>query len=532
MSQTSQNTNRSQSSLIWAMGLFVLIGGGAFILFPPGYTYLTSEILERPFKTISSDGVFEASLTARLVHDGGSSRPNSRVKLYENGKEMGPSHISAKDIAKKGGGAYMHQSQAVVFSTSDGSDPNTNNKKYWIEYPKPIPAGVYILSALILLVLGLYIADYFQKKISSSADGIAKHFGRYTNILLVALFFEMIFWSLTEVRLVKSGIVTERLYDHVFHGTKMDMPVLNYSRHHYMNYVLNPLKLKDGVPQHNREFYIRRAEPIRPRDKIHSRILVMGGSTTYDTAIMDEEFTWVGQLERLTRKSYGSDYDVINAGVGGYTLYENLIHYITTLTYLEPDVIVFYVGINDVHPRLFGAISRDYSNYRKPWDSSEELLPPVPKLISSSHIYRYFYLRHHIRNATGRSIGKLTAKPYPKSDSWEASLQKNNSEQYRAVLENFILLAKGQGRRVVILPQFYMSRKTKEEVFGVGVLENNKVNYELASKHDVIFGGSIISEQLFEKNDLKDAVHFVESGAKKMAHAVFKILENEKILSK
>ena len=41
----------------------------------------------------------------------------------------------------------------------------------------------------------------------------------------------------------------------------------------------------------------------------------------------------------------------MNGGVSGYTLNENIIHYMMLTTHLEPNVVILYVGINDVHPR-------------------------------------------------------------------------------------------------------------------------------------------------------------------------------------
>jgi len=55
----------------------------------------------------------------------------STLKLYEDGKPLGPAHSSHADIAKLGGGRWAHWGRnAVQFSTSDNSDPRTNGRKY------------------------------------------------------------------------------------------------------------------------------------------------------------------------------------------------------------------------------------------------------------------------------------------------------------------------------------------------------------------------------------------------------------------
>jgi hypothetical protein len=55
----------------------------------------------------------------------------SPLVVYEDGKQLGPSHSSFADVSA-GHGHYAHWSGiGVVFSSSDGTDPNTNGRHYW-----------------------------------------------------------------------------------------------------------------------------------------------------------------------------------------------------------------------------------------------------------------------------------------------------------------------------------------------------------------------------------------------------------------
>jgi predicted AlkP superfamily phosphohydrolase/phosphomutase len=59
--------------------------------------------------------------------------PNaSRLILYEDDRELGPSHAQHETIRQTGGGAYSHWRDSLYFSTSDGSDPRTNGRTYRI----------------------------------------------------------------------------------------------------------------------------------------------------------------------------------------------------------------------------------------------------------------------------------------------------------------------------------------------------------------------------------------------------------------
>lgn len=54
----------------------------------------------------------------------------SDLKLFEDGRPLGPAHSLHADIRAKGDGRYSHWQNAIIFSSSDGSDPRTNGRSY------------------------------------------------------------------------------------------------------------------------------------------------------------------------------------------------------------------------------------------------------------------------------------------------------------------------------------------------------------------------------------------------------------------
>lgn len=54
----------------------------------------------------------------------------SRLRLFEDGSVLGPSHASHEAIRRGGRGAHSFWMEVLYFSTSDGSDPNTNGRSY------------------------------------------------------------------------------------------------------------------------------------------------------------------------------------------------------------------------------------------------------------------------------------------------------------------------------------------------------------------------------------------------------------------
>lgn len=66
--------------------------------------------------------------------------PLEAAKLYEDDRPLGPANTLQQDIIAKGAGRYWlyRDSQtyfgpALMFSTSDNTDPNTNGRKYYLK---------------------------------------------------------------------------------------------------------------------------------------------------------------------------------------------------------------------------------------------------------------------------------------------------------------------------------------------------------------------------------------------------------------
>ncbi|EDM38342.1 hypothetical protein PBAL39_01967 [Pedobacter sp. BAL39] len=54
----------------------------------------------------------------------------SKLRLFEDGKEIGPAHSLHTDIRTKGSGRFSHWSGSLYLSASDNTDPKTNGRKY------------------------------------------------------------------------------------------------------------------------------------------------------------------------------------------------------------------------------------------------------------------------------------------------------------------------------------------------------------------------------------------------------------------
>jgi hypothetical protein len=91
--------------------------------------------------------------------------------------------------------------------------------------------------------------------------------------------------------------------------------------------------------------------PERPRAKPPgvARVLLSGGSTTFDVLAPDDAATWPRLLEARLRAG-GRPVEVWNAGFPGWTSQENVISLAIRDLDLAPDLAVLYQGINDLQP--------------------------------------------------------------------------------------------------------------------------------------------------------------------------------------
>ena len=126
-----------------------------------------------------------------------------------------------------------------------------------------------------------------------------------------------------------------------------------------------------GVPKPNYRFKDRDIEivhspqgfrgtavdPGEPKTK--TRIITVGGSTTYDIGVSNHE-TWPKRLE----EALGDDVEVINFGMPAHSTAEHVILTSLRISEFNPDIILFYVGWNDLRMSHTRVLRPDYSAFQ------------------------------------------------------------------------------------------------------------------------------------------------------------------------
>jgi lysophospholipase L1-like esterase len=79
------------------------------------------------------------------------------------------------------------------------------------------------------------------------------------------------------------------------------------------------------------------------------RIAALGASTTFCAEVSDNYRTWPHRLQEKLAAAYPDlRFEVINAAVGGYTAAENLRNLTHRVLPLDPDLVIYYEGNNEI----------------------------------------------------------------------------------------------------------------------------------------------------------------------------------------
>ncbi len=150
-----------------------------------------------------------------------------------------------------------------------------------------------------------------------------------------------------------------------------------FTPHHFLGHWPTP-NLNNGRNQHNALGFRGPEVSIQKAEDIY-RIVALGGSTTYSTAVDDYRLSYPYLLGEYLRENGFERAEVINAGVNGYSSYHNLINLMFRVLPLQPDLVIIYQGLNDVDARLVHPPEKylgDNSGYIRPF-ISPTIMPEI-----------------------------------------------------------------------------------------------------------------------------------------------------------
>jgi len=100
----------------------------------------------------------------------------SIAQVLEDGRVLGPANSMHEDIRQSGGGRYSFWHDQLYFSTSDGSDPRHNGRRYEVYWPHPVGTGWLVFMdgmAVVLLGLATWVGYHpYARRLREVADEV------------------------------------------------------------------------------------------------------------------------------------------------------------------------------------------------------------------------------------------------------------------------------------------------------------------------------------------------------------------------
>lgn len=193
--------------------------------------------------------------------------------------------------------------------------------------------------------------------------------------------------------------------------------------HPYLLFVQAPNMVADGYQQTNSLGYRNKEFTVeKPADTI--RIVVLGGSTTFMWPyVKNPADTWVARLEAKLQAISSKRVQVVNAGISYGTSAESLAGYVFRHRFLQPDIVIYHGGGNDVLPLFFEHYNPEYTHFRSAGSGSAPR-PGEQFLLANSNTVRYLYARWL------ESVGSVVVtKPFWKWTLWSHSNGSGNKRR-------------------------------------------------------------------------------------------------------
>ncbi len=333
-------------------------------------------------------------------------------------------------------------------------------------------------------------------------------------------------------------LATPDQYDRYVLFTSIAPKDLAFTPHPYLSYSPTP-NYQKGKTFHNSLGYRNDEFPLEKPDGVY-RIVVLGGSSTYDVRIEDNAKTYAAQLEKLLKEEYGyQNVQVINAGVPGYNSWEILVNLEFRVLDLDPDLVIIYEGTNDVHARLVepSAYRGDDSGRRQAWQV------PHVALWEHSALLRIVSRMMNFTRQVG--VDDFVSSPTYLSWPFEYRLQEDNVDTkeilkenppiyFRRNLENMIAVAEEHDTKIMFATWAfspYLNDYASQDYSQQGFRENNTVVKEVATSHHIpLFDFAAIMPQ--DAQYWADGRHVNEAGALVKARLFAEFIDGMGLISK
>jgi len=293
-------------------------------------------------------------------------------------------------------------------------------------------------------------------------------------------------------RLWLNYVATPEQYDRFVLFTSIKPADFAFTPHPYLSYYPTP-NYRNGQMIHNSLGYRGDEFPLKKPNGVY-RIVVLGGSSTYVVRIENNANIFTAQLEKQLKEQDGyKNVQVINAGVPGYNSWEILVNLEFRVLDLDPDLVIIYEGVNDVHARMVepSVYRGDDSGRRQAWRA------PHVALWEHSALLRILSRTMNASRQVG--IDDFVSSPTYLSWPFDYRVQEDNLDPvdilkenppvyFQRNLENIVAVAKEHNVKIMFSTWAYspyLKDYASEGYYQQGFKENNDVVKEVAAAQHI-----------------------------------------------
>lgn len=369
------------------------------------------------------------------------------------------------------------------------------------------------LALLVLGLTGLLLSAYRHVGVSESVRALGRVVsGAAISIAITLLIIEvllraflyaagsrdqkiMYLYSLAEIRALQSNI--------------MPMPYISY--------------VPDPAYQGHNQLGFRGPEIEIPKPQGGFRIVALGGSTTYSTGTSAEE-SYPALLQSILRDDYGyNDVEVINAGVSGYTSWEALASFTFRILELEPDMLIYYGGVNDlvVRERLSSDCYRGL-NPQRGLNGNRGLFVDRNAELPASALYRVIailsgWMSNPLSLDASFEPSRVNCDPDPGATTLEMRLARNTPVYFERNIRNLLTLALAHNAQPVISSWIYNVEADRPELWREAIAEHNDVTRRIAAEMEIPYIDLAAAFPVNRDYWELDGIHLVAAGAYEQA---------------
>ena len=254
------------------------------------------------------------------------------------------------------------------------------------------------------------------------------------------------------------------------------------------------------------------------------RINCLGGSTTmnYLKNIKNENISYPIKLEKkLNKYKKKKKYEVNNFGQGLYNSTDVLVKLLTNSIYTKPDIILLYIGYNDIRSYLTNNFQTDHTHSRKSLNFTKlQILLNYISFDFHLNFLNYLLSKFAIYNIKDSLTEEISKGKFNLNNDPSIGLK-----VFSKNIEFLIIVCKAMNIRLIMgtFCHYLYKEVEKDRVhkkFNKIVKKENQILKNLARKYKVEF---VDNEKLINKDKkfFVDSIHFSVEGMDKLAENYF-----------